>query len=393
MVIDIDKARAETPGCGRIIHLNSAGAALPPRIVLDTVIDHLWAEATMGGYQAEDAAAQRLESVYDSIARLLGCERSEVAIVENATRAWDMAFYGLQFRPGDRILTAKAEYASNVIAFLQVARHADVSIEVVPDDEHGQLSTTALSEMMDERVRLIAISHVPTHGGLVNPAEEVGRIAREAGVLFLLDACQSVGQMPVDVNAVGCSMLSATGRKFLRAPRGTGFLYVSNDVLEQIEPPFLDLHAATWTSTWDYSMRPDARRFETWEGYVAGKLGLGAAIDYALAWGLDAIEERITSLAGLMREQLSTIPGVTIRDLGARRCGIVTFTRDGWDPARIEESLASRHIVVDTSSDRASRFDLPTRGLASVVRASVHYYNTEDEVTALCAAVEGLEEA
>lgn len=169
--------------------------------------------------------------------------------------------------------------------------------------------------------------------------------------------------------------------------RGTGFLYVSNDVLEQIEPPFLDLHAATWTSTWEYAMRPDARRFETWEGYVAGKLGLGSAVDYALAWGLEAIEERITSLAALMREQLSTIPGVTLRDLGARRCGIVTFTKEGWDPATIEEALAARHIVVDTSSDRASRFDLPTRGLTSVVRASVHYYNTEGEVAALCEAV------
>ena len=390
MGIDVERARSETPGCARIVHLNSAGAALPPQIVLDTVMDHLRAEATMGGYQAEDAAAQRLENVYDSIARLLGCTRSEVAIVENATRAWDMAFYGLHFKPGDRILTAKAEYASNVIAFLQVARHVDVSVEVVPDDEHGQLSVDALANLIDEHVRLIAISHVPTHGGLVNPAEEVGRIARDARVPFLLDACQSVGQMPVDVNAVGCSMLSATGRKFLRAPRGTGFLYVSNEILEQIEPPFLDLHAATWTSAWEYEMRPDARRFETWEGYVAGKLGLGAAVDYALAWGLEAIEERVVALASFMRERLSAIPGVTIRDLGARRCGIVTFTKEGWEPADIERALAARHIVVDTSTERASRFDLPTRGLSSLVRASVHYYNTEGELEALCEAVDDL---
>jgi cysteine desulfurase / selenocysteine lyase len=388
--IDVARARRETPGCAHAAHFNSAGAALPPQVVLDTVIDHLKAEATVGGYPAERAAAQRIEAVYGSIARLLGCNRSEVAVVENATRAWDMAFYGIRFRPGDRILTAKAEYASNVIAFLQVARHTDVSVEVVPDDESGQLSVEALARMIDERVRLIAISHVPTHGGLVNPAADVGRIAREAGVMFLLDACQSVGQMPVDVGAIGCHMLSATGRKFLRGPRGTGFLYVSKSALDEIEPPFLDLHAATWTSPWDYAVRPDARRFETWEGYVAGKLGLGAAIDYALGWGLENIEARISQLATLLRDHLTTVAGVRLHDLGIRRCGIVTFTKDGWEPEKIVEALAARGIVVDTSSARASQFDLPLRGLTSLVRASVHYYNTEGEIEALCEAVRAL---
>ncbi len=390
MPIDVERARAETPGCAYVTHFNSAGAALPPKVVLDTVIGHLNAEAKMGGYQAENAAAERSEAVYDSIARLLGCDRDEIAIVENATRAWDMAFYGLRFGAGDRILTARAEYASNVIAFLQVAAQTGVVVEVIPDDESGQLSVEALAGMMDGRVRLIAISHVPTHGGLVNPAPEVGRLARDAGVLFLLDACQSVGQMPVDVNEIGCHMLSATGRKFLRGPRGTGFLYVSKDVLGSIEPPFLDLHAATWTSPSDYVVRPDARRFETWEGYVAGKLGLGVAVEYALSWGLLAIEERITSLATLMRENLSGITGVLVHDLGTRRCGIVTFTKKGWDPDEITKALAGRGIVVDTSSARASRFDLPARGLSSVVRASVHYYNTEDEVRLLCEAVDRL---
>jgi cysteine desulfurase / selenocysteine lyase len=388
--IDVDKARAATPGCARLAHFNSAGSALPPQVVLDTVIGHLMAEATKGGYQAEKAAAARIQAVYESIARLLGCEPGEIALVENATRAWDMAFYGLRFKPGDRILTAHAEYASNVIAFLQVAQRTGASVEVVPNDEHGQLSVEALAQMIDERVRLIAISHVPTHGGLVNPAEEVGRVARQAGLPFLLDACQSVGQMQVDVGAIGCQMLSATGRKFLRGPRGTGFLYVAKSFLEQIEPPFLDLHAATWTSPWEYEVRSDARRFETWEGYVAGKLGLGAAVDYALAWGLDEIEARISLLASLMRARLSALPGVRVHDLGVRRCGIVTFTKEGCDPHQIVQTLAARGMVVDTSSERASRFDLPERGLSCLVRASVHYYNTEEEVEALCDAIEGL---
>src|SRR6266498_3851746 len=208
--LDVDRARAETPGCRSVVHLNNAGASLPPQPVLDAVIDHLRLEASIGGYEAAAARLDRVEHAYDAVAELLGARREEIALVENATRAWDMAFYALPLGPGDRILTATSEYASNVIAFLQLARQRGVRVEVVPDDPSGQLDVEALRDLLDERVRLIAVNHVPTHNGLVNPAAEIGRVAREAGVPYLLDACQSVGQMPIDVAGIGCDMLSAT---------------------------------------------------------------------------------------------------------------------------------------------------------------------------------------
>ncbi len=226
MTIDIVRARRETPGCENVIHFNNAGAALMPAPVLDATIAHLRLEGEIGGYEAAERAAERIEHVYAAAARLLDCAADEIAVVENATRAWDMAFHALRFEPGDRILTARAAYASNYIAFLQMARRAGVAVETIPDDVHGQVSLEALERLIDPRVRLVAITHVPTNGGLVNPVAGVGRIARAAGVPFLLDACQSVGQMPIDVRAIGCDMLSTTGRKYLRGPRGTGLLYV-----------------------------------------------------------------------------------------------------------------------------------------------------------------------
>jgi cysteine desulfurase/selenocysteine lyase len=385
--IDVARARAETPGCAHVLHFNNAGAGLAPLPVLRAQTDHLELEARVGAYEAELQREQAIEHAYDAVATLLGCHRDEVAIVESATRAWDAAFYAMPFRPGDRILASKAEYASNYLAFLQVVRRTGAEIVVVPDDEHGQLSVDALARLVDDRTKLIAVTHAPTNGGLVNPAAEIGRIAQAAGVPFLLDACQSVGQMPTRVDEIGCDMLSATGRKYLRGPRGTGFLYVRRALLERMEPLTIDLHAAHWTAQDRYELRPDARRFEVWELSYAGKIGLGVAIDYALGFGMEAIRARVAPLAEHLRGRLAAIPGVVVRDKGAVRSGIVGFTVEGRAPGLVQERLRAQAMNVWTSSLASTRLDMEARGLGGLVRASVHYYNTEDEVDRFAGAV------
>ena len=392
MTIDIEKARADTPGADRVLHFNNAGAALMPTPVVEAYIDHILLESEIGGYEAQAARKEALEGTYAGLARLINGEANEIALLENATRAWDMAFYGLAatFDSGDKILTSEAEYASNALAFLQVARREGVSIETVPSDSSGRLSVEALKQLLDDRVRLIAITHVPTNGGLVNPAAEVGGVARAAGVPFLLDACQSVGHMPIDVKAIGCDMLSATGRKYLRGPRGTGFLWVRADLAQTFEPPFLDLHAATWTARDQFDIQPSARRFETFEGNIAGRIALGVAVEYALGWGLEAVYDRIGYLADSLRSGLSAIAGVRVRDLGEERCGIVTFTAEQTAPEVIHGTLGKKQIHASVSPRAFTLFDMEKRGLASVVRASLHYYNTEDEVARFCSAVKEL---
>jgi cysteine desulfurase / selenocysteine lyase len=387
MPFDLQRARHETPGCTSVLHFNNAGASLMPQPVLDATIAHLQLEAQIGGYEAAERAHDAIEHSYDAAAALIGCSHDEIAIVENATRAWDMAFYSIPFKPGDRILTAMAEYASNYIAFLQIAQKTGVVVEVIPNDAYGQVSLEELRKAVDERVKLIAITHVPTNGGLVNPVAAIGKIAHEAGILYLVDACQSTGQIPIDVDQIGCDMLSTTGRKYLRGPRGIGFLYVRRSILEQLEPPFLDLHAAEWVAPNRYEIRPDARRFENWETNYAAKIGLGVAIDYALQWGLDNIWRRVKALGYQLRTQLSPLPGVIVHDRGATQCGIVTFTVEGIDPEEIQRKLAEQEINVSVTKRSSTLLDMEARKLVSMVRASVHYYNSEEEVERFCAAI------
>ena len=377
--IDIDEIRADTVGCAERAHLDNAGSSLPPRAVTDAVIAHLRREEAVGGYEAEADQRALLEDTYDACADLVGASRDEIALVESATSAWQMAFHSIPFEDGDHIVTCVAEYASNYLAYLRLAQRLRVVIDIVPDDEHGQIDVERAAAMVTERTRLISITHVPTNGGLVNPAEALGAIARERGITYLLDACQTVGQIPIDVGAIGCDFLSFTGRKYLRGPRGTGALYARARTGDG-EPALIDLHSATWTSRSSYSLRPDARRFENYESNIAARIGLGVAVRYALGVGVEASWVRIQQLATRLRRRLDAIDGVTVRDKGVLQCGIVTFDIGGVEPARVKSMLAHNQVAVNVTHREFTLLDMVQRDIDSMVRASVHYFNTDDEI-------------
>ncbi|MEU7140498.1 aminotransferase class V-fold PLP-dependent enzyme [Nocardia sp. NPDC046473] len=394
-MLDEARVRADTPGCASSdapgsVFLDSAGSSLPPQVVLDTTIDHLRREAAIGGYRAANERLDDLAAVKTAIGRLINAAPTSIALSDSATRSWADFFYSIPLAEGDRVLISGSDYASNAIAALQRARATGATVEQIPSDDTGQLDLDALTAMVDERVKLVSLLHAPTNGGLVNPAAEATRIAHSVGALVLLDACQSTGQLAIDVAELDVDALSATGRKWLRGPRGTGFLYVRPELAQSLEPGRLDLHGAEWVGPDEYRLAPDASRFEFWECDVAGRLGLGAAVQYLLDLGPENVYDAIAARAEHLRKALPGIPGVTVRDNGIRHSGIVSFTVDGLEGIAVRDQLAAQDITVTVSHAGSTLLDMTGRGLSSVVRASPHCFVSFDDLNRFIAAVANL---
>lgn len=361
-----------------------------PLPVYKAMTDYLALEQSIGGYEAAAQSSEPIENFYIAFAKLLNADPKEIGFVENATRAWNMAVSAIAFQPGDRVLIHDTEYSSNYLSLLRLQTDKGFEIDIVPSDPLGRIDVVAMESMITPQTKAVFLTHVPSHVGLVNPVEVVGEVARKHGLLYILDACQSVGQMRVDVKAIGCDVLCGTGRKFLRGPRGTGFLYVSRRVLEDLHPPFIDLQAAAWTSTHAYTLRPDAKRFECWERFMAGQIALGKAADYAMMMGLDEIEKRVGFLATLLKSQLQDIDGVDLFESAGQTSGIVAFSVAGMGAQDVVLRLRAQNINVSAARVEHARLGLETRGVVSLARASVHYYVSEEQILRFGKAIKSL---
>ncbi|MBC7775430.1 MAG: aminotransferase class V-fold PLP-dependent enzyme [Phycisphaerae bacterium] len=378
----IEQLRADTPACAHKIHLNNAGASLPPAPVLAAVYRHLKLESEIGGYEAADAMAGEVAGFYASVAQLLHAQSRNIAFAASATDAYAKALSTLPWQTGDVILTTENDYSSNQIAFLSLQKRLGVRLIRARDLASGGVDVDDFERLIHRhRPRLAAVTHVPTNSGLVQPVEAIGKICGEQQVWYLVDACQSAGQMDLDVSRIGCDFLTATMRKYLRGPRGAGFLFASDRVLEAgLELLLPDMRSADWTGADDYKTANTARRFEYWEMPIALLLGSKAAVDYALEVGLDFAKTRINQLADLTRELLSEMPGVRVLDEGAHLCGIVTAHANHWEPKALMAKLQTANINCRISSQLVAQIDFPRKGVDWALRVSPHYYNTEEEI-------------
>lgn len=388
--LDIAGLRAATPGCVSGIHLNHAGASLPSTATLAAITDHLRREALHGPMEAAAEVQDRLDQARRDAATLLNACPEEIAFASSGSAAFGLSFAAMApLRAGDRILVGRHEWGGNLSTFRSAADAAGATIDVIPCRQDGTVDADALSKMLDNRVRLVSLTWAPANGGIINDAAAIGCVTRAAGIPYFIDAGQALGQLPIDVEALGCDVLKGAGRKYLRGPRGTALLYVRSAFRRTLKPAFLDVLSGPWTGEGP-QLRDDARIFEASEMPVALLLGLGNAIREALDLGVPAIRERIAAFAGLLRQRLAELPAVTLRDLGTDHSGLVSFTINGIDVQEVRARLATRRIAVGANGPAYTPLDMRARDLPGVIRASVSYLNTEDELERLVTAVNAI---
>ncbi|CAD6533427.1 aminotransferase class V-fold PLP-dependent enzyme [Paraburkholderia metrosideri] len=387
----VDALRAQTPGTQTTTHFNHAGASLPSSATLEAIHAQLWREATMGQMEAGGFGREQSERARQLAAQLLNAQASEIALTTGNSFAWGAAFAALgRLKSGERILVGRHEWGGNLAAMRIAARRDGVSIEVIPCDASGATDPHALEAMIDERVRLIALTWLPANGGVINPAAAIGQVARRYGIPYFIDGAQAVGQVPVDVVALGCDVLTGAGRKALRGPRGTGLLYVRQDFLSRVTPAFVDTHSAPLDAAGEPVLRNDAARFELAEASLALHGGLANALKEALDIGIDNIRARIDSIAQHLRGQLAALPGVTVLDLGVERSGLIAFNVAGLDASHVQRSLAEQGVTIGSNGVAYTPFDMESRGLQEIARASVSYLTTDAEIDKLLNGIRAL---
>jgi selenocysteine lyase/cysteine desulfurase len=380
--------RNETDGCKNVIHLNNAGAALMPNIVTQAQLDHIKLESQNGGYEAASLMVEEVQNFYIQCAKLFNCKPTNIAFTASATDSYTRALSSIPFKEGDIILTDNDDFVSNQIQFLSLQKRLGVKIVRINNAAIGGVDLNDLEEKLKKyQPKLLAITHIPTNSGLVQPVNEIAKIyenyiKQNAGkTWYILDACQSAGQMKLDIVELKCDFLSITCRKFLRGPRGTGALYISDKALEAgLEPMFIDMRGAEWKQKDEYRQQPTAMRFEDWEFAYSTVLGTAAAVEYCLSIGEDKIWSQVKLLSTVLRAQLWQINKVKVLDKGPELGGLVTFHIQGADPKFIVSELLKRKINVVPSYRAFGIIDFDEKGVEWAIRASPHYYNTIDEL-------------
>lgn len=387
---DLERVRTETPGLGQYVHLDNCGSAIMPEAVVTAMKAYFEQEIQLGGYVAQEQQSEKLQDVYRSLTGLFGGSVSDYALQGGAVDAWSKAFYSVPMRAGDNIVTMYNDYCSNYVACLQRAKRESVEIRVARAKEDGGLDLDHLESLIDSRTRLVSITHVPSSSGQIADVQAIGRILKQHDALYFLDACQSVGQLPVNFEDIGCDVATATSRKFLRGPRGVGFLYINEQTRQAIDPIMLTNQSASWVADNEYDLREDATVFEMWERSCMLQIGFGAALDYFLKLGPEKATARTQELASQLRNALYNIRGVIPACQPEASAAIITFNKEGRAPGQVKSMLAEQGISVQVASVYHTRLDMGARGIDAAVRVSPHYYNTHEEFARFLEVLESL---
>jgi selenocysteine lyase/cysteine desulfurase len=383
--MNIETIRSQTKGLDGKLFFNSAGSSLMQDQVIECMLNYLEEERMIGGYAAAAKHQESINGFYTQVANLIKAKEKNIAFATSATDAYNQALSSIPFQSKDVILTTNNDYISNQLAFIGLQKRYDVEIVRVNDLKKGGMDAEDCIEKIEKlKPKLVAITHIPTNSGLIQDVYSIAPACKASGAYYLIDTCQSIGQLNISVETLNCDFLTATGRKFMRGPRGTGFLYVSDRVLnEGLTPLFTEQCGAEWTEEFGYKIMDSALRFERWERNCGNMLGLAKATELINKIGIESIEKRNNELQLFAREALSKLPNIQCTDIGENLCNLITFTNADGSINRIVELFATNNVSFSISGINSALIDFTKRELTEVVRISPHYFNTEKEISTL----------
>lgn len=374
------RIRRDTPGLKGRLNLDNAGSSFMATPVIERMKAALEQDVLLGGYVAQEQQQNELDDIYPTLAALFGGLATDYAVVGSAVDGWTKAFYSLPLELGDNIVTAYTEYCANYVAYLQLKEKRGVEIRVARMAAEGGVDLEHLESLVDANTKLISITHMPSSSGEIVDVAAVGRIARKHDILFQLDACQSAGHIPLNVNDLGCDIMTGTARKFLRGPRGIGFLYVNERARQKMEPIVLTNQSAAWVQSDKYDLRSDTRVFEAWERSVVNQLGFKAALDYYQNIGVKEAGHTLLNVADYLRSGLAVKSNVSMTCPHSARSAIITFNLTGLSPEDVKMRMEGHGISTQIASVNHTRLDLEARQIDKAVRVSPHYYTTSEDV-------------
>lgn len=377
------------------MYFNNAGAGLMSKGTYETLTNHMEIEMNVGAYKAAAIKSDAVNNFYLLAAKLLNAgSKDEIAFIDSASRGWNLIIYGLDIKESDVIVTLSSEYGTNLLTIYDIAKRTHCGIKVIQCDNEGNFSLDDVDQALQSGGTILAVSHVAAQGSIVNPVVELGILAQKYDAIYIVDGCQAVGQIKVDVQQINCCAYVTAGRKWLRGPRGTGILYVRRNA--PIRTPQIDLASADLVfdelgTVVDVKVRDDAKQFELWEKSTSSLLGLANAIQEYMDYGIDTAEQEICAKANYIRSFVVSNQHLALVGSENSSTGVVGFyIKDPKQEKKVKELIEKENFIISYVCDWDCPTFFPQNGVQYIFRISPHYYTSNDDIQAICNLIQRL---
>lgn len=369
------------------INFNNAGSSKNSNKVIKTIIAYLEEEQKLGGYLAAKLNRPKILNFYRVFSKLIKCKKSEISFLPSSTYGWNFFLNSISFKKNDNVIIFENEYGNNFISLL---KKKNLKIKVSKLSHDGQVCFESLKENIDRNTKLVSVCHISSQCGNLIDVQKVGKIVKEINrnTLFLVDACQSIGQIDINVRKINCDVMIGSGRKYLRGPRGTGFIFIKDDLKKNLSPIISDSFSCKIVNMKKIIYKKNY--FETFEYSPALLLGLTEAIENIHSIGIKKIQKKIKKLSLYFRLKVRKLNGVIIFENECLISGINTIIINGFSTKEVLDYLLKKKILCSISDNKTSYHFFKTRKRKSLLRLSFHYYNDFKEIDFLIKTIEEL---